>query len=215
MSVPNPNADSASGEASSGSATAAEVFEGKAEKKANKKDKKRKKEKGRKRSPFAGRSKKSLVTGGVAGLLVVALIAAAVFLAVERYQAEKYNENRQAYLDAAKQAVLNLTTIHPETAAEDVTRIIEGSTGPFRADFESRKDPFISVIQESQVRTDGEIVAAAVENQSDELATLLVAAKTTVSSVDQPEPSPRNFRMRVTIVDQDGKLKASKVEFVP
>lgn len=171
--------------------------------------------KGGRRSLLRGRSKKSVAMVGVAGLLVVGLIAAAVFLAVMRYQAEAYNDERQAYVDAAKQAVLNLTTIHPESAQNDVTRIIEGSTGPFRADFEARKDPFISVIQEGQVRTDGEIVSAAVEKQSDELAQILVAAKTTVSSAEQPEPSDRAFRMRVTIVDQDGSLKASNLEFVP
>ncbi|NLE78081.1 MAG: hypothetical protein GX610_00590 [Rhodococcus sp.] len=172
-------------------------------------------EKGRKDSLLRGRSKKSLAAVGIAGLLVVGLIAAAVFLAVMRYQTDAYNDERQAYVDAAKQAVLNLTTIHPESAQNDVNRIIEGSTGPFQADFEARKDPFISVIQDGQVRTDGEIVSAAVEKQSDELAQILVAAKTTVSSAEQPEPSDRAFRMRVTIVDQDGSLKASNVEFVP
>lgn len=165
------------------------------------------------KKPLSG---KSLATIGLAGLLVVALVAAAVVLAFLRYQVQSDNEKRQEYVDAAKQAVLNLTTIHPESAQDDVARIIDNSTGEFREDFEGRRDPFISVVQDSQVKTDGTIVEAAMENfAADGPTTVLVAAKTTVSSVDQPEPSDRDFRMRVTVVDQDGKLMASKLEFVP
>ncbi|MFD4367315.1 hypothetical protein [Rhodococcus sp. NPDC058521] len=165
--------------------------------------------------PKSKRSPKSLALAGLAGVLVVALIAAAVVLAVLRYQVQADNEKRQEYVDAAKQAVLNLTTIHPESAQEDVARIIDGSTGEFREDFEGRRDPFVSVVQDSQVKTDGNIVEAAIEDFTDGPTTVLVAAKTTVSSADQPEPADRNFRMRVTVVDEDGKLKASKLEFVP
>lgn len=161
------------------------------------------------------RSPKSLAIAGIAGVLLVALIAAAVILAVLRYQVQADNEKRQEYVDAAKQAVLNLTTIHPESAQDDVARIIDGSTGEFREDFEGRRDPFVSVVQDSQVKTDGTIVEAAMEKFTDGPSTVLVAAKTTVSSADQPEPADRDFRMRVTVVDEDGTLKASKLEFVP
>ncbi|EHI44494.1 hypothetical protein OPAG_02836 [Rhodococcus opacus PD630] len=168
-------------------------------------------------APKQRRPLKSLLAWGVTAVVVVALVVAAVVLLLAQQSARERDDRRQAFVDTARQTVLNLTTIHPETAKEDVDRIIAGASGQFLEEFQGREDPFVGVVQDANVTTEGEVVEAGVENGSETSisANVLVAARTMVSSKEQPDPSPRDFRMRVTISDVDGKLTASKVEFVP
>ncbi|MBM4723826.1 hypothetical protein GS439_15660 [Rhodococcus hoagii] len=63
--------------------------------------------------------------------------------------------------------------------------------------------------------TVGKIVASAIESDSDDTAKVLVSARADVTSADGSQNGPRDFRMRVTVTDNDGTLTASKVEFVP
>lgn len=168
-------------------------------------------------APEQRRPLKSLLAWGVTAVVVVALVVAAVVLLLDLRSARERDDRRQAFVDTARQTVLNLTTIHPETAKEDVDRIIAGASGQFLEEFQGREDPFVGVVQDANVTTEGQVVEAGVENGSETSisANVLVAARTMVSSKEQPEPSPRDFRMRVTVSDVDGKLTASKVEFVP
>ncbi|MBC2642278.1 MULTISPECIES: hypothetical protein [unclassified Rhodococcus (in: high G+C Gram-positive bacteria)] len=168
-------------------------------------------------TPKQQRSLKSLLAWGVTAVVIVALVAAAVVLLLDLRSARERDDRRQAFVDTARQTVLNLTTIHPETAKEDVDRIIAGASGQFLEEFQGREDPFVGVVQDANVTTEGEVIEAGVENGTETSisANVLVAARTMVSSKEQPDPSPRDFRMRVTISDVDGKLTASKVEFVP
>ncbi|MFC9552157.1 hypothetical protein ACFTWF_15010 [Rhodococcus sp. NPDC056960] len=168
-------------------------------------------------SPKPQRSLKSLLAWGVTAVVIIALVAAAVVLLLDLRSARERDDRRQAFVDTARQTVLNLTTIHPETAKEDVDRIIAGASGQFLEEFQGREDPFVGVVRDANVTTEGEVVEAGIENGTETAisANVLVAARTMVSSKEQPDPSPRDFRMRVTISDVDGKLTASKVEFVP
>ncbi|MDI9951577.1 hypothetical protein [Rhodococcus sp. IEGM 1305] len=168
-------------------------------------------------APKQRRPLKSLLAWGVTAVVVVALVVAAVVLLLDQQSARERDDRRQAFVDTARQTVLNLTTIHPETAKEDVDRIIAGASGQFLEEFQGREDPFVGVVRDANVTTEGQVVEAGVENGSETSisANVLVAARTMVSSKEQPEPSPRDFRMRVTVSDVDGKLTASKVEFVP
>lgn len=168
-------------------------------------------------APKQRRPLKSLLAWGVTAVVIVALVVAAVMLLLDRQSARERDDRRQAFVDTARQTVLNLTTIHPGTAKEDVDRIIAGASGQFLEEFQGREDPFVGVVRDANVTTEGQVVEAGVENGSETSisANVLVAARTMVSSKEQPEPSPRDFRMRVTVSDVDGKLTASKVEFVP
>ncbi|MCQ4117795.1 hypothetical protein [Rhodococcus tibetensis] len=161
------------------------------------------------------RSWKSLVGYGVAAVVILALVVAAVVLLLDQRSARERDDRRQAFIDTARQTVLNLTTIHPETAKEDVDRILAGASGAFLAEFQGREDPFVGVVRDANVTTEGEVLEAGIQSETEISADVLVAARTMVTSTEQPEPSPRDFRMRVTVSDDNGKLTASKVEFVP
>jgi Mce-associated membrane protein len=151
----------------------------------------------------------------VAGVLVLALIAAGIVLLFDRNAASDRDAKRNAYVQTARQTVLNLTTIRPETAKEDVERILAGASGDFKAEFDGRQDPFVSVVKEASVTTEGQIIEAGLEREDGNKAQVLVAARANVTTPDQSQSGPRDFRMRVTVTDDGGTMTASKVEFVP
>ena len=151
----------------------------------------------------------------IAGVVVVALIATGVWLLLDRQSAQDRDERREAFLQAARQTVLNLTSIRAESADADVRRLLAGATGDFKAEFEGREGPFVEVVQQAGVTTSGEIVEAGIQTEDGSCVASLVASRAMVSNVELNEPEARDFRLRVTICDEGGRLLASKVEFVP
>ncbi|MFC7447943.1 hypothetical protein [Rhodococcus daqingensis] len=151
----------------------------------------------------------------VAGALVLALLVAGIVLLLDRNAANDRDAKRNAFVQTARQTVLNLTTIRPETAKEDVERILAGASGDFKAEFDGRQDPFVSVVKEASVTTEGQIIEAGLESEDGNNAKVLVAARANVTTPDQSQSGPRDFRMRVTVTDDGGTMTASKVEFVP
>ncbi|MDV2476900.1 hypothetical protein ACWDTG_08225 [Rhodococcus zopfii] len=150
-----------------------------------------------------------------AAVLIVLLIVSGIWLLIDRQSIRDRDERREAYLQAARQTVLNLTTIHSDTADADVQRLLDGATGDFKAEFEGREGPFVEVVQKAGVDTTGEVVEAGIQTEDGPCTSSLVASRMMVSNAGQPDASPRDFRLRVTICDEDGRLLASKVEFVP
>lgn len=150
-----------------------------------------------------------------AGVLVLALVAAAGFLGWQKHSADQRDAQRQEFVSAARQVVLNLTTIHVDTAKQDVERILATASGSLRDEFASRIDPFVSIVQTAKVNTDGEIIDAAIEKERDGGADVLVVAKSMVTNSGSPEKSPRQFRLRVTVRDEGDRVTTENVEFVP
>lgn len=150
-----------------------------------------------------------------ASVLILVLGTGAVYTTFTANAAEERAERRTEYVQTARQAILNLTTIRADSAKEDIDRILSLASGPFKTEFDGRVDPFLSIVQQAKVVSNGEIVEAAVESDTDESAKVLVAAKQTLTNAGQAEPQTRYYRFRVTVSRTDSGLTASNVEFVP
>ncbi|AYJ51618.1 hypothetical protein D8W71_07610 [Rhodococcus sp. P1Y] len=148
-------------------------------------------------------------------VVVVALVAAGVYLFLGLRGASADDARAERFVQTARQTVLNLTTIHPDSAQADVDRLLAGASGDFKAEFEGREGPFVEVVQQARVDSNGEIVEAGIESSGDDYAEVLVAARAMVQNSDVEEAQPRDFRLRVRIADDDGVMTASRVEFVP
>ncbi|MGX1811166.1 hypothetical protein ACWIGI_36060 [Nocardia sp. NPDC055321] len=147
-------------------------------------------------------------------VLVVAAIASTVALYIGTHGDNDGDRRRTEYVDTARQAILNLTTIRADSAQADIDRILAGASGEFKSEFDGRLDPFREVVQQAQVVSTGEIIEAALEHDGDSSAVVLVAAKQTVTNAGQPEAQQRYYRFRVTVDRTDSGLTISKVEFV-
>ncbi|WP_051161449.1 hypothetical protein [Nocardia brevicatena] len=162
-----------------------------------------------------GRSWKRALATVAATVLVLALVAGAVLSVFAVRSTEDRDARRDAYLQTARQTILNLTTIRADTAKEDIDRILTMASGEFKTEFDGRVDPFTEIVKQAKVVSNGEVVEAAIERDDGNSATVLVAAKQTLTNAGQAEPQQRFYRFRVTVTkSDDGSLKSSDVEFV-
>lgn len=123
-------------------------------------------------------------------------------------------DKRQQFIETAKQVVLNMTSIHADAAGNDVQRVIDMASGAFRDQLTNQKDPVVQVVQQAQVVADGQIVSAGVEKESTNEATVLVASEMMVKNAGIDTPQSRDFRFRVTVHDDGGKMTVTNLEAV-
>lgn len=150
----------------------------------------------------------------VAGM-VVALAGTTGWLAYRSHQADEAANLETRFVQVASQGALNLTTIDWEHADADVTRILESATGSFYDDFAQRAQPFIEVVKQAKSKSVGSITQAGLESGSGDRAQVLVAVNVTTTVAGDPAPTPRSWRMRVSVHRQGDQIKVSNVEFVP
>lgn len=153
--------------------------------------------------------------GGIAATVVLAMLFG--WFGQQAYRDHVADRFRHELLEAGKQGAINLTTIDYARAEADVQRVLDTSTGQFRADFKSRSIAFIDVVKKAESRSYGTVTEAAVESVEGRSGQVLVAisVKTKTRGID--ESQPRYWRMRLTVTKDDktdGKAKVSKVEFV-
>jgi Mce-associated membrane protein len=153
-------------------------------------------------------------------LTIAAIVAICALLGISGWMAWHHHnvvQERQraaAYIAAARQGVVNLTSLDFNKAKEDVQRVLDSATGAFRDDFQKRAEDFESVVKDSKAVTEGSVAAAAVESMNNDSAVVLVLANERVTNIAGAKDQPRTFRFRVSVVHDGDQLKVSKVEFV-
>ncbi|QCB52597.1 hypothetical protein E5720_07045 [Rhodococcus sp. PAMC28707] len=166
-------------------------------------------------APHPKTKRLGLVLTSLFVVVVLALLSGGVYLFLANRATSADDARAERFVQTARQTVLNLTTIHPDSAQEDVDRLLAGASGDFKAEFEGREGPFVDVVKQARVDSNGEIIEAGIENSSEYAADVLVAARAMVKNSDAEEPQPRDFRLRVTVADDGDVMTASRVEFVP
>lgn len=155
-----------------------------------------------------------LVVGGMAAVLTVALLSASGYMVWHHQQVQRQQQLEAEYAAAARQVVFTLMSIDAEKAEDNVAQILDSSTGQFHTEFEGAAQDFIQLAKDGQVVTDVSVKAAAVESMTEDSAVVLVTAASTVSNAAGADTQPRQWRLRVDMVKDEGQLKMSKMEFV-
>ncbi|WP_280252920.1 hypothetical protein [Nocardia abscessus] len=159
------------------------------------------------------RRRSALVVGALA---VIALaLAGSGYTVWHHHEATEKDRRAAEFTAAARQGVVALTTLDFNRAKEDVQRVLDNSTGSFRGDFQARAADFTTVVQQSQVATEGKVNATAIESMTEDSAVVLVAATSQVTNSAGARQEPRAWRLSVTVSRDGDQLKMSKVEFVP
>lgn len=115
---------------------------------------------------------------------------------------------------AARDGAVSLTTIDHRQADQAVQRILDASTGAFRDDFEQRATGFIDAAKKAQSQSVGTVADAGLESVDGDTGRVLVAMTVMTSNRGVPERAPRAWRMRVTVIPDNGSYKVSSVEFI-
>jgi Mce-associated membrane protein len=155
----------------------------------------------------------------IAALAAVVIICAFAGLSAcmvrQHREATEQRQREAAFVGGAKQGVINMISLDYNKAKEEVQRVIDGSTGQFKDDFQQRANDVISVVTQSKAVTEGTVNAAALESIDENSAVVLVSATSQItnSPPGKDEP-PRMWRLRVTVAEVGGQYKMSKVEYV-
>ncbi len=164
------------------------------------------------RVPNVSRLSKPLAAAAI--VAICGLLGTSGWMLWHHHTALAERQRSAAFIAAAKQGVINLTSLDFNKAKEDVQRVLDSATGEFRDDFQRRADDFTSVVKDSKAVTEGSVVATAVESMGKDSAVVLVLANERVTNSAGAKDDPRAFRFRVSVVHDGDQLKISKVEFV-
>ena len=169
----------------------------------------------RHRSRMASMLKASMFARPAAIILILGFAGASGYMLWKHQETTRQQQRTAAFVAGARQGVINLTSLNFDRAKEDVQRVIDSSTGEFRDQFQQRGADFIRVVQESKAVTEGTVNGAAVESMGEHSAKVLVCATSRVTNKPDAKDEPRTWRLKVTMADDGGQYKMSKVEFVP
>lgn len=147
-------------------------------------------------------------------VLVVALAALTGWTGYEFYQVQHEQQRREMFVDTARQAAVNLTTVNWEHAEDDIQRVLDTSTGAFYDDFDKRSKSFLEVVKQIKSKSVGTVTASGLQSYSPDEAKVLVSATIRSTNAGVPEQAPQVWRMVLTVQDVDGKAKISTVEFI-
>lgn len=148
-------------------------------------------------------------------LVSLAALGGSGFLIWQHHQVVQRNQRAAEFTRVARDAILKMMTVDADKARDDVQRFADETTGQFKAGVLMGAEELVRVLQESKVVAKASVQAVGVQSMTDDSATVLVAAKSELTKADQPKPELRNWRLVVNIERDGGKLKVSKVEFVP
>lgn len=147
-------------------------------------------------------------------VVVVALAILGGWFAFRIHQLQQAQDQRNQFLQVARQGALNLTTIDWQHADADVHRILDGATGEFYGDFAKRSQPFIEAVQKSKAKTAGTVVEAGLMSETTDTAQALVAVSVQTTNSISPDQVKRSWRLRIDVQKIGDQVKVSKVEFV-
>ena len=152
----------------------------------------------------------------IAALATVALLAATGYMLWQHHAAGQQRRQQAEYAATARQGVINLMSVDFATAKDTVQRVIDGSTGRFRSNFEETADDFVKAVQEEKIVTRAMVNDAAVESVDGDTAVVLVSATSERQGQQAPkdQQQPRVWRVVVTLQRDGEQMKMSGVDFV-
>lgn len=159
--------------------------------------------------------RRSTVLTAGAIVSIGALLGASGYIALHHRGAVQDRQRSAAFTAAAKQGVINMTSLDFQHAEEDIARVLDNATGEFKDDFAQQARDFIEVSKQSQVVSTGTVNAAAVESMDTDSAVVLVSATSFVTNVAGAKEEPRTWRLRVTVTKDGDQIKMSKLTYVP
>ena len=158
------------------------------------------------------------VTVAVTTLLTAGLLGATGYMVWQHQKAADLRRSAAEFTAAARQDVINLMSMDYTRAQESVQRVLDNSTGKFRANFDETADEFVKALQDEKIVTTATINDAAVEldSMTDEFAVVMVSATSRREGRQAPkeQQQPQVWRVLLTLERDGDQIKMSDVEFV-
>jgi Mce-associated membrane protein len=165
------------------------------------------------RRPASSRTVWSALAAATA--IAIALGGLLGYLLHQSHQLNVATDQRDLFVQTAKRAAVDLTTINYAEADADVARILDSATGAFHDDFQSRAKPFVDLVRQAQSVTQGTVTEAGLESVDGDHAQVVVAVSVKTSNAGVSTQQSRGWRMRLSVQRSGDTAKVSDVQFVP
>lgn len=160
------------------------------------------------------RPKRKTVALGVGSLIICGALAASGYVLNYHEIAAKERQRAQEFAAAASQNAVTLMAIDANKARDGVQRIIDISTGQFKAGMMLDAEDMVKSVEQSKVSTKVTVEGVAVQSATKDSAVVLVAAKAEATGPVSKPPS-RHWRIIMTLIRDAGRLKISAIEVLP
>jgi Mce-associated membrane protein len=161
-----------------------------------------------------GATRAELVLLGALALLVVAAAATSLVLAPRVSAAQARADRDQAILHAARQEAVDFTTLDYRSLDRDLGRVLAGSTGSFKTEFQTGTKDLRTVVTTNKTVSTGSVLSAGIVSADPDSARVLVVADATVTNTKDPKGTPRHYRLQLDLVRQGGTWLTSDLQFV-
>ena len=149
----------------------------------------------------------------LAALTVAALVGVGV-LAPRISSASTRDSQRADVLHAARQAAVNFTTLDYRHLDRDLGRVLRGSTGDFRKQFQAGSKNLTSLVTANKAVAKGEVLDAGLVSSDSDSAVVLVVADSRVVNTASPKGEQRHYRLQLSLVLHEGQWLVSDLTFV-
>lgn len=155
------------------------------------------------------------LAAALAVVATLALLAGTGYMLWQHRNAEEDRHRTAEFAAAGRQAAVNLMTMDYNAAKDVVQRLIDDSTGKFKANFQDTSGDLIKAMQETKVVTKVTVNDVAVESRTADSGVVMLAATTRREgpNATPADKQPRVWRVVVTLDRDGGVLKLSDVEF--
>jgi Mce-associated membrane protein len=155
----------------------------------------------------------NVITGVLAVLLMLAVVAVAL-LAQQVAQTGREERLRAEALAAARQMVVNFTTLDYRKFDESADRVLAMSGGNFRQQYANASSKLERLVKENETVSRGEVLAAGIVSFDPDSARVLVVADADVTNVATKKPQLRTYRLQLDLGREGDEWKVVELEFV-
>jgi Mce-associated membrane protein len=152
----------------------------------------------------------------VTTLVTAGLLAATGYMLWQHHKTTQQRHSAAEFVAAARQDVVNLMSMDYNKSQESVQRVLDGSTGKFKANFDETADEFAKALRDEKIVTSATVNDAAVDSMTGNSAVVLVSATSRREGKQAPkeQQQPQVWRVVLTLEREGDQIKMSGVEFV-
>jgi Mce-associated membrane protein len=153
----------------------------------------------------------------VALLLLLAVLGATLVVRThgDRADARVRQERYGAVLAAADAEATAFVNLRYDQAAQGISAVAAGATGDFKKHYVRSSRDLAATMRRQQSTLTGHVVSSGVTDVAPDRATVIVATSGTVANRRTGgRPVPRHYRLRLTLLHEDGQWRTSDISFV-
>ncbi len=158
--------------------------------------------------------RRRLVLFAVLVLVTVAALVGTGVLAPKISSAGARDDRRADVLQAARQQAVNFTTLDYRHLDRDLGRVLAGSPGDFRKQFQAGTENLTQLVTANKAVSKGEVLDAGLVSSDADSARVLVVADSSVTNTSSPKGEKRHYRIQLDLVRHESTWLVSDLTFV-